>query len=128
MRTSVVIISAALLVIGLFLASAYSQEDMQFVDNSPFDHPRRSEVPFDHDAHNQKAGLDDCTVCHHVYDEHGVKSEFDSSEDQACADCHQKTDTGRQPGLMKAFHLNCKGCHLRSAKGPIVCGECHPKH
>jgi hypothetical protein len=27
--------------------------------------------------------------------------------------------------LRKAFHRNCKGCHLEQEKGPILCGECH---
>jgi hypothetical protein len=27
--------------------------------------------------------------------------------------------------LMKAYHMNCKGCHLEKGKGPILCGECH---
>jgi hypothetical protein len=29
------------------------------------------------------------------------------------------------PGLTKAFHTNCKGCHENKNKGPVMCGECH---
>jgi hypothetical protein len=127
MRTLVLILTAVLLGMGLFFASAHSQEDMESVDNSPFEQPRRSAAPFFHDEHNEKAGLDDCSECHHIYDENGVKSEDESSEDQACSDCHEANDKGRQPGLRKAFHLNCKGCHVSVGKGPVVCGECHTK-
>jgi hypothetical protein len=28
---------------------------------------------------------------------------------------------------MKAFHLNCKGCHQERKKGPVMCGECHAR-
>jgi hypothetical protein len=119
-----VIVAAVVVVVGLLLASAYSQEDMTVVDNSWFDTPRRSPAVFDHDTHNETAGLTDCAECHHVY-ENGVKSEYDSSEGQACGECHELEDVGRQPGLMRAFHLNCKGCHLEHRQGPVVCGACH---
>jgi hypothetical protein len=29
--------------------------------------------------------------------------------------------------LMRAFHMNCKGCHVQRRQGPVVCGECHQK-
>ena len=115
-----------LMSVGFLLASAHSQEDGAYLDQSPFANPRRSAVAFDHDAHNDAAGLEDCTECHHRFDEAGNKLE-ESSEDLACADCHEAGDSGRQPGLMKAFHLNCKGCHLDNRKGPVTCGQCHPK-
>jgi hypothetical protein len=28
---------------------------------------------------------------------------------------------------MKAFHMNCKGCHIDRKEGPITCGECHER-
>jgi hypothetical protein len=83
-------------------------------------------VAFAHDEHNEAAELDDCAECHHVYED-GVKSEYDSSEDQACGECHEIKENGSQPGLMRAFHLNCRGCHLERRQGPVVCGQCHVK-
>jgi cytochrome c553 len=119
-----VIMAAVVVGAVLLLASAYSQEDMTVVDNSWFDAPRRPPAVFDHDSHNETADLTDCAECHHVY-ENGVKSEYDSSEGQACGECHELEDVGRQPGLMRAFHLKCKGCHLERRQGPVVCGACH---
>ncbi len=113
------------LVLVLIIASAYSQEDMEFVSNEAFDNPQRPSAVFYHDDHNEAAGLDDCAECHHVYDDDGVKLEDETSEDQACADCHGDEDEGAKPGLMKAYHFNCKGCHLSEKKGPILCAECH---
>lgn len=122
----ILILSVSLLGFGLLLASAHSQDDREVLDNSWFDQARRPAVAFAHDEHNEAAGLDDCTECHHVYED-GVKSEYDSSEDQSCGECHEIKENGRQPGLMRAFHMNCRQCHLERRQGPVVCGQCHVK-
>ena len=115
---------------GVILATviataAFGAMAFQRMDNSYFDAPRRPAAIFDHDAHNEQAELDDCALCHHVFDEEGNLSEFDSSEDQACGDCHGLKTVDRMPGLRKAYHLRCKGCHLTVQKGPIICADCH---
>jgi len=116
--------------IGLLLAfmflcvSVYSQEDMEFVDNSTFDNFQRPPSIFKHDEHNETANIEECNVCHHVYED-GKLIEDESSEDQKCSECHAKEDENGKPNLMKAFHLNCKNCHLEKKSGPILCGECH---
>lgn len=111
----------------LVMASAYSQEDMEFISNEAFDNPERGWVSFLHDTHNETAEVDDCAECHHLYDDDGNKLEDESSEDQGCVECHGDKDEGRKPKLIKAYHLNCKGCHLKEKKGPILCAECHAK-
>jgi hypothetical protein len=125
MRKPVVVAATVLSALVLIIASAYCQEDMEVVSNEVFDKPQRPSATFFHDAHNEAAELDDCVECHHLYDDAGVKSEDESSEDQSCGDCHGETDDGTKPGLMKAYHLNCKGCHLAEKKGPVLCAECH---
>jgi hypothetical protein len=122
--------AAAILVLvlagcALLMASVAAQEDMVVVDASPFDNPQRAPSVFVHEEHNLDADIWDCNVCHHVYDEQGNLLEDESSEDMRCFDCHGLEDDGSRPGLMKAFHLNCKGCHLEKADGPVLCGECH---
>lgn len=114
---------AALLFLFLIMA-AHSQEDMAEIDNSVFGSPERTPVAFAHDEHNEKAGLEECNACHHVY-ENGVISEDESSEDQQCSDCHELEASGDTPSLMNAFHKNCKGCHMEKKAGPFMCGECH---
>ena len=106
---------------------AYSQEDMEFVDNDAFENPRRPRAVFRHDEHNEIAHIEECNVCHHVYDDNNRLVEDESSEDQRCSDCHEIEASGRQPALMKAFHLNCKGCHKAQKNGPTMCGKCHVK-
>ena len=119
-----------LLSIGLIavflIASGYTQEEMVLVDNSVFGDARRPSSVFAHDAHNETAGLEECSECHHLYVD-GELEEGSSSEDQSCGDCHKLEAEGNQPGLMKAFHLNCKGCHQKEKAGPVMCGECHKK-
>ena len=125
MRRPTIVLGTLFLAVVLALATAHSQEDMQFVDNSQFDNPQRTPAVFLHDTHNENAGIEDCSECHHLYDESGQKLEGESSEDQMCSECHGPNDKGDQPNLMKAFHLNCKGCHLEQKKGPILCAQCH---
>ncbi len=106
------------------MAPVFSQEDMVVVDTSAFEKPQRAPSLFKHDDHNEKAGLDDCAECHHVYED-GKKVADESSEGQPCAECHAATAEGRTPSLTQAFHTNCKGCHLQRKAGPVMCGQCH---
>lgn len=115
----------ALVVLGtLCVVNAWPQEAMKAVSTEAFSKPQRPAAVFPHDPHNEKAGIESCNQCHHVYAD-GKLVEDESSEDRRCADCHGVEDASRQPGLMKAFHLNCKGCHQEQKKGPVMCGECH---
>ena len=110
--------------VGMLMIPAFSQEDMEVVDNEGFSKKQRPPAIFRHDAHNETAQIEECNECHHVY-ENGEKLEDESSEDQSCAECHDEKSNGNTPGLKKAFHSNCKGCHLEQKKGPIMCGKCH---
>ncbi len=103
---------------------AFSQEDMEMVEDDGFQKRQRPPVIFKHDDHNELAEIEACTECHHIYD-NGEKQEDESSEDQLCSECHTEKSSDNQPGLKKAFHLNCKGCHQVKKKGPIMCGQCH---
>ena len=111
-------------VLVLAVAQSFSQEDMRVVDNSEFERPVRVSSVFEHDVHNETAGLDDCSVCHHLYED-GKLVEGESSEDQSCADCHPADGSGDTPSLRRAYHLNCKGCHLSNRTGPVMCAQCH---
>jgi hypothetical protein len=109
----------------LFFVSANSQEDMVAINSDAFMNPQRPPAVFRHDQHNETAEIEECNECHHVYDEDGKLVEDESSEDQLCSDCHELEADGKKPALMKAFHTNCKGCHLDIKNGPVMCGQCH---
>ena len=115
------------LIIGVWLLPAFAQEDMEVVDDIGFFKKQRPPAIFQHDAHNEKAQIEECNECHHVF-ENGKKLGDASSEDQSCSDCHEEKDAGKQPGLRKAFHYNCKGCHLTKKQGPVMCGTCHVRN
>ena len=127
MNTRALMMIFATVVVSLFVfVTAYSQEDMTHVDNSVYNSPQRTPSVFNHEAHNEAAEIEECNECHHVYED-GKKLEDESSEDQLCSDCHTLEAQRNQPGLMQAFHMNCKGCHEKENKGPVMCGECHVK-
>ena len=124
MKKRIASILIAPLLVGIFFLPVFSQEDMQVIDAVGFAVKQRPPVVFQHDEHNELAEIEDCSECHHVYED-GKKLEDESSEDQSCSECHEENSSGEQPGLRKAFHMNCKGCHLENKKGPIMCGQCH---
>jgi hypothetical protein len=124
MKKGTILIVAALFVSAFFLITAHSQEDMKVVDRSVFKNPQKPSSAFKHEEHNEKAKIEECNECHHVYQD-GKRVEGESSEDKRCSDCHKLESSGREPSLAKAFHTNCKGCHQKNKKGPVMCGECH---
>ncbi len=111
--------------VALCSAPAFSQEDT-VLKVEAFGTLERPISVFDHDTHNEKAEIEDCAACHHVYQD-GKLVEGESSEDQACSDCHTLKAQGTQPGLRMAYHRQCKECHVAKKKGPVACGECHVK-
>ena len=118
---------AAVMLTGMYLVSlAFGQEEMTRVNSDAFENPSRPEALFVHDAHNEKAGLGECTSCHHIF-ENGVLQKDDSSVGTPCSECHQPSDRGETPSLMRAFHLRCKSCHQELKSGPLMCGECHKR-
>ena len=107
--------------------TSYSDEEKTRIDNEDFENPRRAACVYDHDEHLEASELEECNVCHHLFDENGKKVEDETSEDQRCVECHEEKSSGDTLPLMKAYHIRCKGCHLEQKAGPILCGECHQR-
>ncbi len=124
MRKSLRIFVILIFVNVMCFVSGYSQEDIQFIDNSVFEKPVRTQSVFNHDEHNDTSGIDECNECHHIYRD-GKFVGDESSEDQSCSECHELKSKTKVPSLRKAFHRNCKGCHKNRKAGPVMCGECH---
>ena len=104
---------------------AYSQEDITVLADEAFGKKQRPPAVFAHEDHNEKAEIEDCSICHHVYKD-GQKVEDESSEDMSCSDCHNVKEKYPTRPLMKAYHDLCQGCH-KETNGPVTCGECHPR-
>ena len=128
MKKRTVTLFAVIAVSACMLAfmPAYSQEDITALEDEAFGNRERPAAVFAHEEHNEKAEIEECNVCHHVY-EGGNKVEDDSSEGQGCSDCHNVEEEQPTRSLMKAYHDLCKDCHRENNKGPATCGECHPR-
>jgi hypothetical protein len=92
---------------------------------------QRPPVEFKHESHLKALGDESCGECHHAPHGGGVSYEA-GDEEKPCADCHKVEAEGKRPGLMRAFHTNCQGCHAKQRKeyketGPVSCGACHVK-
>tara|TARA_B100000614_G_scaffold27554_1_gene21509 strand:- start:300 stop:665 length:366 start_codon:yes stop_codon:yes gene_type:complete len=115
-----------LVVLAFCFGTAGAQELIR-MDTYAFDSTRRPAAVFDHDIHNEAAELDDCAVCHHVW-ENGTLVEDESSEDSPCSECHGVNPTQEnEMALANAFHTKCRSCHIDKGAGPILCGQCHRK-
>lgn len=114
----------ALMAFAVTAITGYAQDYITTVSDSAFTDHSRSPVPFFHDEHNEKAGIETCNGCHHVYVE-GKRDEYDSSEGMECSECHFLGKNDDPMPLIRVYHLQCKGCHLEQQAGPILCGECH---
>ncbi|NVM21706.1 MAG: cytochrome c3 family protein [Desulfobacterales bacterium] len=113
-------------ILAFVLIPAYSQEDIVTLEDDAFGDRQRPAAVFAHEEHNEKAEIEECNVCHHLY-QHGEKVEDESSESMGCADCHNVKEGYPTMPLMKAYHDMCQGCHKEKGEGPITCGECHPR-
>jgi len=125
-RRVTVYIVIALFVSILAVISGFSQDDVTTVEDSAFAEKMRPSVPFMHDEHNETAEIEECNICHHVYED-GEKADDESSEDMECSECHLSDDDKNPMSLVKIYHVQCKRCHQERKAGPIMCGECHIK-
>jgi len=121
------LVTLCLLVIAYMAPAAFAQDDMTMVPVDAFTKLERPRVPFVHDEHNEKAGIDDCVVCHHSKNDDGTRDMENSSEGESCSSCHDVKRTDGGTPLMRAYHRQCIDCHKKEGKGPVACGQCHKK-
>ncbi len=108
----------------LFLAPEilFSQNSQPLFKDDNFTEPQRGPVFFNHYEHELNY---DCAVCHHEYDEQGNLLEGVASVDLRCSDCHSLEGNGDILPLRRAYHVQCKSCHIEEKAGPFACSECH---
>jgi len=126
MRSLMKLIMVVVIMCILPTMAMADQEDITLLNDPAFEVHQRPAVMFVHDLHNEKAGIEDCSVCHHVYED-GKLVEDESSEDESCSSCHPAKPEGKELGLMRAYHQRCITCHTEAKKGPLSCGQCHVK-
>jgi predicted CXXCH cytochrome family protein len=120
------VVAAACLLTLLFLVMIESsaQVDLMTLENEAFIPKKRPPVVFAHDAHNEAAGIDDCSGCHHLF-ENGARVEGSDSVGIPCSDCHSVRPGENKVPLMVGYHTLCRGCHIDRKTGPIACAQCH---
>ncbi|MFN2342884.1 MAG: acidic tetraheme cytochrome c3 TmcA [Desulfonatronovibrio sp.] len=117
-------ITVFILLCVIFLAPEIllSQNSEPLFKDDNFIEPQRGPVIFNHYEHELNY---DCAVCHHEYDEKGNLLEGVASIDLRCSDCHSLEGEGNIPSLRRAYHVQCKNCHVQEEAGPFTCSECH---
>ncbi|MDY0220135.1 MAG: cytochrome c3 family protein [Desulfobacterium sp.] len=105
--------------------TAWAEECMN-IDETVFTNKTRPFVCFVHDEHNDNAGIEECDVCHHLYED-GKLLEGETSEEMACSECHGSKDDPKHIELIATYHDRCRSCHLEEKKGPVTCAGCHEK-
>lgn len=108
------------------LAAAMAQEDMKEIKAEAFTAHTRPAAVFVHDAHNEKAGIDECADCHHGKDANGKQDKSEISAGTPCAECHAVAAPVATP-LMRAYHQQCISCHVEKQLGPSHCAGCHKR-
>ncbi|MBW2078138.1 MAG: cytochrome c3 family protein [Deltaproteobacteria bacterium] len=113
----------ALIIVTVSLG--FSQEDLMVLNHQQIGPHQRPLVRFSHARHLEAI---DCSRCHHDNDQYGANM---GGEGQACSECHGMNKANPVP-LTRAFHLQCKGCHLDLIRkggisAPVMCGQCHKK-
>lgn len=124
-KTAASPVRLALMALLFTAATVFAQGHVTTVEDSGFEKRTRPVVAFEHDAHNQKAEIYDCAVCHHFY-ENGEKREGQMSVGMECSECHLSENNGRME-LTRAYHRMCKTCHLEKRAGPVQCAQCHSR-
>ena len=112
--------------IVFFTLSTEAQYNITTVQDSAFDEETRKRpvVSFYHDEHNDAAGIYECNACHHVWED-GEKDPHAASIGMECSECHLSDPGDTEIDLIRAYHLQCRTCHMEEKAGPILCGECH---
>ena len=118
------LVLSALAALFLTAAPALAQQDMTHVPTEAFKKLTRPPAAFAHDTHNEKAGLADCTACHHG-EKDGKRDPASDTAGSPCSDCHSVAAKPGKTPLERAYHRQCMDCHLTQKKGPVTCGDCH---
>ncbi|OBQ46114.1 acidic tetraheme cytochrome c3 TmcA [Halodesulfovibrio spirochaetisodalis] len=122
--TPILLIFAFMLTIPAASAFAEGMPEgrMNVPELAPF---KYAPAVFDHDPHNEKAGLEEnCIACHHG-GENGKMDMEDDTSGTPCVECHSVEKQRGVTPLRRAFHLQCITCHENQNKGPVQCKSCH---
>lgn len=89
----------------------------------------RQQIGFDYSLHNrhQTENNNDCSLCHHVYDEEKKELVYIKGQETSCRFCHLSQAVDNVLSMRQVSHQSCVSCHLEKNKGPQNCAGCHDK-
>jgi len=102
--------------------------------------PVRGKIVFDslHYLHEDSLAIkgkdpstpENCSACHHSYDEKTKTLVYISGDELPCYECHFPESSDGIPSLRQASHESCVGCHQtmadgKTVTGPVNCSDCH---
>ena len=96
----------------------------------------RERLDFDkslHFVHESAKGIkaqDNCSACHHKYNEKTKEIFYIKGEEESCTYCHKPENQDSIRPIRQASHDSCVKCHqtLKSKNtdaGPVTCNGCH---
>lgn len=78
-----------------------------------------------------ESDADNCSACHHLYDESMQKTVYAKGKESSCRYCHLPESTPKVRSMQSAVHDDCVNCHqenkalLAPKTGPVECQGCH---
>jgi len=89
----------------------------------------RQQMGFDYSLHyrHETENNNDCSLCHHVYDEEKKGLVYVKGQETSCRFCHLPQVVNNVPSMRQVSHQYCVSCHLEKDKGPKNCAGCHDK-
>jgi len=89
----------------------------------------RQSMGFDYSLHNRHEieNNNDCSLCHHVYDQKKRELVYVKGQETSCRYCHMPKAGDNVLSMRQVSHQSCVSCHLEKNKGPQKCADCHDK-
>ncbi len=105
--------------------AASTRQDIPFTKSLHYRHEAsKSIIPLE----GQDA--DNCSACHHKYNEETKKTVYKKGEEESCLYCHKTLPDNDISSARVASHNSCVLCHQKVAErfkdaGPVNCKGCH---
>jgi len=109
-----------------------SWERLSFDKSLHFIHESSKQIKGQNISNKNTASKDNCSACHHKYNEKTKEIFYIKGEEESCGYCHKPEEKDSIRPIKEASHDSCVKCHqtLKSKNtdaGPVTCNGCHDK-
>ena len=107
-------------------------ERLNFDKSLHFIHESAKQIKGQNSLNQSSASKDNCSACHHKYNEKTKEIFYITGEEESCGYCHKPEKQDSIRPIREASHDACVKCHqtLKSKNtdaGPVTCNGCHDK-